>query len=263
MRLPGRGPFRPATEVDLDRIESPGGEAVDVLLVVAEAALAGAAASVGAGVCVETHQETGSVQRPRQPWQAVGPLGRADTDFAVGLTAPMPPADVQPDVAVAALLEPQGLHLARLAQDVRLGDPPAQREVGVPAHVGGEGQLTPGWRPDRAPPPGLRVGAGPAGGVVDRFAGGFRRRRQGDDLGAQLPLDHADHRPAEEKCRFDAVPGSEQPLGAARQRKGDRSASPARDRRRGLAQRDGPVITSAAGRSCSPEMPGGSRSPGR
>src|SRR5207245_2406391 len=59
--------FRAAAEVELDRVEAPRGERVDVLLVVAPAALPGASAAVAAGVRVDARQEAGGVQRARQP----------------------------------------------------------------------------------------------------------------------------------------------------------------------------------------------------
>ena len=129
--------FDAAAEVDLDRVKAPRGERVDVLLVVAIAALPRAAAAVRPGIGVQTDAKPRRVQRARQPRQAMRPLPGADRDFPVGRARPVPPADVEPHVAVAVLLEAVGDHLARLLQDRRLAVVAAECEVCVPAHVWG------------------------------------------------------------------------------------------------------------------------------
>ena len=92
---------RAAAEVDLDRVDAPRGERVDVLLVVAVAALPGAAAAVAPGVGVEAEAQAGGVERAREPGDPVGPLGVADGDRPGGVARALPPADVEPHVAVA------------------------------------------------------------------------------------------------------------------------------------------------------------------
>jgi hypothetical protein len=82
--------FSAAAEVDLDRVEAPRRERVDVLLVVAVAALARSPAPMQSRIGVEADQQTGRMQRPDEPREAVRPLGAADVDLAVWLAGPLP-----------------------------------------------------------------------------------------------------------------------------------------------------------------------------
>ena len=57
-----------------------------------------------------------------------------------GVTGAVPPADVEPHVAVPLLCQPERQQAAGLHQDRRLAVAAAEREVAVPAHVGGGGE---------------------------------------------------------------------------------------------------------------------------
>src|ERR1019366_5995700 len=94
---PRRGAAAP---VDLDRVDAPGCQGVDVLLVVLIRAPLFAATG-GASVGVDTELEAVVVQGRRQPGDPVGPLLGADHHVAGGVTLALPPASVEPDQLIA------------------------------------------------------------------------------------------------------------------------------------------------------------------
>src|SRR5439155_8776514 len=102
-RVRGRGVqllFGAAAEVELDSVEPPRRERVHVPLVVAAAALSRAAAAVAPGVGVDARQQPGGVQRAGQPGETLRPLAMADADLAACAARALPPADIEPHVAI-------------------------------------------------------------------------------------------------------------------------------------------------------------------
>jgi hypothetical protein len=93
---------RPA-EVDLDRIEAPGGKAVGVLLVVAERADTGITAAAGPGVGINADFEAEGVEITSQATQAARPLGGIGDQVAASIPCAAAPAPVEPNEVVATL----------------------------------------------------------------------------------------------------------------------------------------------------------------
>src|SRR5690348_11328286 len=85
-----------ATEIDLDRVESPCGEAVGVLLVVTERPDALTAAPAPAGVGVDAGQQVTAMQPAGQPPQAVRPLLGIDDQPSARVSVATRPPEVEP-----------------------------------------------------------------------------------------------------------------------------------------------------------------------
>src|SRR5439155_11533461 len=98
--------LRSAAEVDFERVVTPGGELVGILLVVPVASLPSPAAAVTARIGIDPREQALGVDIVGDGLHAPRPSGGVDRDVAGGVPRTAPPSAVDPDISITGGPEP-------------------------------------------------------------------------------------------------------------------------------------------------------------